>query len=149
MFRHIKKYCSRYHSTFYLWLGPLWGGVKKRGERSAGYQFRVRTEIKILRKLLYCQEVHTIRTDHTHDTYCTVNSLPTILVSQNDPSCICRRQYNKFILASYFSRPISLENSRNLLIRSFFTLRRYRTFRNLPSKIVLYSIYIIMYVHGN
>jgi hypothetical protein len=55
----------------------------------------------------------------------------------------------EFILASYFSRPISLENPRNLLIRSFFTLQQYCTFHNLPSKIVLYRNYVIMYVHGN
>ncbi len=45
-------------------------------------------------------------TDHTDDTF---NSLPAILVSRNDPSCVCRRQYNEIyfcelFLAAHFSR---------------------------------------------
>ncbi len=85
------------------------------------------------------------------------HTILTILTESADVST------TKFIFASYFSRPISLENSRNTLIR-------FRTVhfllcddivcstlfpnRNLPrlvhtSKIVLYSIYVIMYVHGN
>ncbi len=114
--------------------------------------------------------------------YCTVNSLLTILVFQNNSSCVCRRQYIEiyfcklflvahfswksekpsdkvptvhFLLCSdivlfcnlrYFSQPISLKNLRNLLIR----FRQFIFYSaTLPSKIVLYSIYIIMYVHGN
>jgi hypothetical protein len=113
-------------------------------------------EIKILRKLRnrivgYCQEVCS--TDHTDDTF---NSLPTILVSQNDPSCICRCQYNEIyfrelFLAAHFSR--KFEKPSDKRFRGFiFSLRMilsYHTFRNLPSKIVLYSIYVIMYARGN
>ena len=62
-------------------------------------------EIKILCKLRY-RTVKWYHTDHTDDTF---DSLPAILVSQNDPSCICRRQYKKnyfckLFLAALFSR---------------------------------------------
>ncbi len=45
-------------------------------------------------------------TDHTDDTF---NSLPAILVSRNNPSCVCRCQYNdiyfrELFLAAHFSR---------------------------------------------
>jgi hypothetical protein len=43
----------------------------------------------------------------------------------------------------------SEENSEKVLTVHFFLCKRYHTFRNLPSKIVLYSIYAIMYVRGN
>ena len=99
-------------------------------------------EIKIVRKLRYCtvKKYHHTYWPYWGYFYCNVNSLPTILVSQNNPSCICRRQYNKIIFASYFLRPISLENMRNLLIRFqrfIFYSATILTFCNLPGKIVL------------
>ncbi len=109
-------------------------------------------EIKILRTLRYRTILSrsTILTIHTDDTF---NSLPTILVSRNDPSCVRRHQYNKvyfreLFLAAYFSRKFGKPSDIRFQQFIFFSLRHH-TFRNLPSKIVLYSIYVIMYVHGN
>ncbi len=88
----------------------LWGGGgQKRGKRSAGYQFRVHTEIKILRKLLYCQEVPFVLTILTILIVLSTVYVPTILVSQNDPSCVRRRHYNEIyvrelFLAAHFSQ---------------------------------------------
>jgi hypothetical protein len=102
------------------------------------------------RTIRYCQEVCS--TNHTDDTF---NSLPTILISWNDPSCVCRCQYNKIyfrelFLAAHFSR--KFEKPSDKRFRGFiFSLQTisYHTFHNLPSIIVLYSIYVIMYAHGN
>ncbi len=63
------------------------------------------SKINILRKLRY-RTVEKYHTDHTDDTF---NSLPTILVSWNNPSCVCRCQYNKIyfrelFLAAHFSQ---------------------------------------------
>ena len=71
----------------------------------------------------------------------------------------CRRQYNEIyfrelFLAAHFSR--KFEKPSDKVPTVHFLLCDYRTFRNrnLPrlvhtSKIVLYSIYVIMYVRGN
>ena len=81
---------------------------------------------------------------------------------QPPPHCllfVCRRQYNEIyfrelFLAAHFSR--KFEKPSDKVPTVHFLLCDYRTFRNrnLPrlvhtSKIVLYSIYVIMYVHGN
>ncbi len=75
-------------------------------------------EIKILRKLRYCivqyckkYVVPTILMILS-TVYQRFSFLGTILAASVDVST------TKFIFASYFSRPISLENSRNLLIKS-------------------------------
>ena len=73
--------------------------------------------------------------------------------------CVCRCQYNyiyfrELFLAAHFSR--KFEKPSDKVPTVHFLLCNYRTFRNrnLPrlvhtSKIVLYSIYVIMYVRGN
>ena len=81
---------------------------------------------------------------------------------QPPPHCllfVCRRQYNEIyfrelFLAAHFSR--KFEKPSDKVPTVHFLLCDYRTFRNrnLPrlvhtSKIVLYSIYVIMYVRGN
>ena len=76
-------------------------------------------------------------------------------MSRNDPSCVCRCQYNyiyfrELFLAAHFSR--KFEKPSYGSEGSFLTLRtndivHFATY--LLSKIVLYSIYVIMYVHGN
>jgi hypothetical protein len=69
--------------------------------------YNIEREIKILRKLRYRTVRSMYHTDHTNDTF---NSLPAILISRNDPSCVGRRQYNGiyfrelFLAAHYFSR---------------------------------------------
>ncbi len=98
---------------------------------------------------MYYDTVKKYHTDHTDDTF---NSLPTILVSRDDPSCVCRRQYNKIyfckiFLAAHFSQ--KFEKPSDKVPTVHFFLCGNSTFLNLPSKIVLYSIYVIMYVHGN
>ncbi len=98
----------------------VWGVVKKRGERGVPIYLeyvQYNMEIKILRKLRY-RTVKNYHTDHTDDTFIVLSTvyrrfsfLRTILAASVDVSTM------KFIFASYFSRLISLENSRNLLIR--------------------------------
>ena len=74
--------------------------------------------IKILRKLRY-RTVKKYRTDYTDDTFIVLSTtvyrqfsfLRTILNASVDVST------TKFIFTSYFLWSISLENSRNLLIR--------------------------------
>ncbi len=101
------------------------------------------------------KKYHMYHTDHTDDTFIVLStvyqqflSLRTILAVSVDVST------TKFIFASYFSRPISLKNLRNLLIRFrrfiFYSATiSYNFATHLGSKIVMYSIYVIMYVHGN
>ncbi len=55
----------------------------------------------------------------------------------------------EFIFASYFSRPIPLENLRNLLIRFRRFVFYSATILYISQLQVLYSIYVIMYVRGN
>ena len=104
--------------------------------------------------ILYCQEVPYQRYIFIvllSTVYQRFLFLRTILAASVDVST------RKYIFVSYFSRPISLENSRNLLIgkvpmvqfllcdRQYYV--HFATY--LPSKIVLYSIYVIMYARGN
>ena len=74
-----------------------------------GYGFRVQRSNSST-SCLYCM-VLSRSTD--------VNSLTTILVSQNDPTrgWSPLRAYKILFFASYFSQPISLKNPRNLLRR--------------------------------
>ena len=131
------------------------GGDQKRGERSAGYRFRIHTEIKILCKLSYCQEEPYVLTILTILIVLSTVHVPTILVSQNNPSCVCRRHYNEnyfceLFLVAHFSQKFAKPSDKVPMVHFYVrTLQQYCTFHNLPSKIVLYSIYVIMYVHGN
>ncbi len=93
-------------------------------------------EIKILRKLRYrtVKKNGRYHTDHTDDTF---NSLPAILVSRNDPSCVCRRQYNKIyfresFLAAHFSR--KLEKPSDMVPTVHFLLCDNIIHFTLPSK---------------
>ncbi len=96
---------------------------------------------------MYCQEVPYVLTILMilivlSTVYRQFSFLRTVLAASVDIS------RTKFIFASYFSMPISLQNPRNILIRSFFTYSVTISYI-LHIKIVLYSIYAIMYVHGN
>ena len=84
----------------------------------------------------------------------TFNSLPAILVSRNDPCWVCRRQYNKIyfcelFLAAHFSRKFEKPSDKVPTVHFLLCddIVHFATY--LLSKIVLYSIYVIMYVHGN
>jgi hypothetical protein len=88
-------------------------------------------------------------TDHTDK-----NSLPAILVSWNDPSCVCRRQYNEIyfhelFLAAHLSQKFEKPSDKVPTVHFLLCddIVHFATY--LLSKIVLYSIYVIMYVHGN
>ncbi len=79
--------------------------------------------------------------------------LTTASISRNNPSFVCRCQYNKIyfrelFLVAHFSQKFEKPSDKVPTIH-FFLCKRYHTFRNLPSKLVLYSIYVIMYICGN
>ncbi len=114
-------------------------------------------EIKILWKLRYCA-VKKYHTDHTDKTFVyTVNSLPMILVSRNNPSFVCRCQYNEIyfcelFLTAHFSRiSRKFEKPSDKVPTVHFLLSNdiahFATY--LIVKQYSYSIYVIMYVHGN
>ena len=100
----------------YFFMGG--GAVEKGG--TAPPPTDLSTEIKILRELSLLYDIY-----HTEKKYHTdINSLKTILVSQNNPTrqemvptaCI-DISTTQFIFASYFLRAVPLKNSRNLLRR--------------------------------
>jgi hypothetical protein len=93
--------------------------------------------------LLY-DTVKKYHTDHTEDTF---NSLPMILVSWDNHSCVCRRQCNEIyfrelFLAAHFSQKFEKPSDKVPTVHFFLCYDS--TFHNLPSKIVLYKIYVIM-----
>ncbi len=74
--------------------------------------------------------------------------LRTILAG-HVPHCICRHQYNeiyfrKLFLDAHFSQKFKNPSEKVPMVHFLLcdTILH-------PSKIVLYSIYVIMYVHGN
>ncbi len=94
-------------------------------------------------------------TDHTDDAF---NSLPAIFVSRNDPTWVCRRQYNEIyfhelFLAAHFSRKFEKPSDKVPTVHFLLCddIVHFATATSLvhTSKIVLYSIYVIMYIRGN
>ncbi len=90
-------------------------------------------------------------TDHSDDTF---NSLRAILVSRNSHSCVCRRQYNEIyfrelFLAAHVSRKFEKPSDKVLTVHFLLCNNIVHFATYLLSKIVMDSIYVIMYVHGN
>ncbi len=89
-------------------------------------------------------------TDHTDDTF---NSLPAILVSRNNPSCVCRCQYNdiyfcELFLVAHFSRKFEKPSDKVPTVHFQLCdndIVHFTTY--LLSKMVLYSIYVIIYTY--
>ena len=102
-------------------------------------------EIKILCKLRY----RTILSRSTILTILTILStvyrrfsfLGTILAASVD--------VRELFLAAHFSRKFEKPSDKVPTVHFFLCKQYHTTFRNLPSKIVLYSIYVIMYIRRN
>jgi hypothetical protein len=109
--------------------------------------FQQSPSIPVVGRVSYCQEVPYVLPYWPYWGYFQQSS--SILVSRNDPSCVCRCQYNFFFrelfLAAHFSR--KFEKPSYGSEGSFLTLRtndivHFATY--LLSKIVLYIIYVII-----
>ena len=110
--------------------------------------FQQSPSILVVGRVSYCQEVPYVLPYWPYWRY--FQQSPSILVSRNDPSCVCRCQYNyiyfrELFLAAHFSR--KFEKPSYGSEGSFLTLRtndivHFATY--LLSKIVLYIIYVII-----
>ena len=130
-----------------IWLEKISSG-------SRSFSLRTRQRVYILRKLPIVW-YHTVKKYHTDNIFIVQSAVYQqflflrMILAGHVPHCVCRCQYNEIYFcelfrAAHFSQKIKQPSEKVPTVHFLLcnTISQ-------PSKIALYSIYVIMYVHGN